>query len=84
MAHFGAGALGFVCLAVSALLVALAMRRQVGWLAGLSLFSALAVSVGFFGGFFLPSPLPGIWFAVGVGWAWLTTTSLCLRRATAH
>jgi hypothetical protein len=83
MAHFGAGTLGFVSWAVSALLVALAMRRQAGWLAALSLLGGLAVVLGFFGGFFLPSPVAGIWLAVVVGWAWLTTTSLYLRRAAA-
>jgi hypothetical protein len=41
------------------------MRRQVGWLAGHSLLSSTAVVFGFLGGFVLPSPVAGIWFAVG-------------------
>jgi hypothetical protein len=83
IAHFGAGALAFVCLAVSAVLAGLALRRTTGWLGGLSLFSGLAVLAGFFGGFFLPSPVAGIWFAVVVGWGWLTVTSLHLRGTAA-
>jgi hypothetical protein len=39
------------------------------------------VLAGFFGGFFLPSPVAGIWFAVVVGWAWLGVTSWWLRGA---
>ena len=52
--------------------------------ARLSAFSGLAVLAGFFGGFFLPSPVAGIWFAVVVGWAWLSVTSWCLRRYMGH
>jgi hypothetical protein len=81
MAHFGIGALAFICLAVSALLAGFALRGAIGWLARLSAFSGLAVLAGFFGGFFLPSPVVGIWFAVVVGWAWLTLTSWRLRPA---
>jgi hypothetical protein len=81
LAHFAAGALGFVCLAMSALLAGAVLRRRVGWLAALSAFSGLAVLAGFFGGFFLPSPVAGIWFAVVVGWAWLGVTSWWLRGA---
>jgi hypothetical protein len=79
LAHFAVGTLGFVSLAVSALLTGLA-RRTTGWLARLSGFSGLAVLAGFFGGFFLPSPVAGIWFAVVVGWAWLSVTSWRLRE----
>jgi hypothetical protein len=81
IAHFAFGALAFVCLAVSALLTGLALRRATGWLAGFSTFSGLAVLAGFFGGFFLPSPVAGIWLAVVIGWAWLSVTSWCLRGA---
>jgi hypothetical membrane protein len=84
LAHFAVGTLGFVCLAMSALLTGLALRRTAGWLARLSAFSGLAVLAGFFGGFFLPSPVAGIWFAVVVGWAWLSVTSWCLRRYMGH
>jgi hypothetical protein len=84
IAHFAFGALAFVGLAVSALLTGLALRRVPGWLARLSAFSGLAVLAGFFGGFFLPSPVAGIWFAVVVGWAWLSVTSWHLRGTTGH
>ncbi len=66
MAHFGIGVLGFVCLAVSALLTGLALRRTAGWLAGLSTFCGLAVLAGFSGGFLLASPVAGIWFEPGL------------------
>jgi hypothetical protein len=36
--------------------------------------------VGFFGGMVLPVGIAGIWFAVVVGWAWLTVLSLGLNR----
>jgi hypothetical protein len=45
--------------------------------------SGLAILVGFFGGFFIPglsSPTAGIWFAVVVGWVWLSALSLKLYR----
>src|SRR5262245_29725081 len=83
MAHFGAGALAFVCLAVSAGLAGLSLRRTTGWLAALSLLSGGAVLAGFFSPFFLSSPVAGIWFAVVVGWGWLTVTSLHLRGTAA-
>ena len=46
-------------------------------LARLSFFSGLAVLLGFLGGFFpgLSSPTLGIWFAVVIGWTWLTVMS---------
>ena len=79
--HFIAGALGFTCLAVSCFAAARAMRRRnASSLARLSLFSGLAVVLGFFGGIFLPMGVAGIWFAVVVGWAWLTVMSLRLKR----
>ena len=82
--HFMAGALGFICLAVSCFLAARAMaRRNAPSLAGLSVLSGLAVVLGFFGGFLLPGislGILGIWFAVVVGWAWLAVMSLHLYR----
>jgi hypothetical protein len=54
--------------------------RHVPSLAVLSLFSGLAVVLGFFGGMVLPVGTLGIWFAVVVGWAWLAVMSLRLSR----
>jgi hypothetical protein len=82
--HFVAGALGFTALGVSALFSAGVMsRRGQPALARLSLASGLAVLLGFFGGFALPSPVAGIWFAVVVGWAWLAIVSMQLRGIVA-
>lgn len=83
--HFVAGALGFTCLAVSCLFAARALsRRGERGLARLSLFSGVAVLLGFFGGPFLPSVSMvtlGIWFSVVVGWVWLAVLSAHLSRA---
>ena len=80
--HFAAGALAFICLAISCFFAARVMsRRNEASLARLSLFSGLAVLVGFFGGMALPFGILGIWFAVIVGWAWLSILSLHLHRA---
>jgi hypothetical protein len=85
MLHFVVGALGFVCFAVSALCAVRPLsRRNEKSLARFSLFSGLAILLGFFGGLFIPgfsSPTAGIWFAVVVGWAWLSVLSLKLYRA---
>jgi hypothetical protein len=79
--HFVAGALTFTLLGVSGLVGAWTMmRRQNASLAALSLFSGLAVLIGFFGGIFSPIGIAGIWFAVVVGWAWLSVLSLQLQR----
>jgi hypothetical protein len=79
--HFIAGALGFTFLAISCFFTSRAMRRRnASSLALLSLVSGLAVVLGFFGGIVLPMGVVGIWFAVVVGWAWLTVMSLRLTR----
>jgi Protein of unknown function (DUF998) len=79
--HFIAGGLGFLCLAISCFAAARTMsRRKLPSLARLSLFSGLAVVLGFFGGMVLPIGILGIWFAVVLGWAWLTLMSLGLIR----
>jgi hypothetical protein len=79
--HFIAGALAFTFLAISGFAAAWTMwRRRMSSLALLSLFSGLAVVLGFFGGLVLPIGILGIWFAVVVGWAWLTVISLRLNR----
>jgi Protein of unknown function (DUF998) len=78
LVHFIAGALAFTFLAISGFAAAWTMRRRVSSLALLSLFSGLAVVLGFFGGMVLPVGILGIWFAVVVGWAWLAVMSLRL------
>jgi hypothetical protein len=79
MIHFAAGSLGFVFLAISCFCATPVMRRRnLSSLALLSLLSGAAVVLGFFGGMVLPIGILGIWFAVVVGWAWLTLMSLRL------
>jgi Protein of unknown function (DUF998) len=81
LTHFITGALGFTFLAISGFTAAWAMwRRSLSSLALLSLISGLSVVFGFFGGMVLPVGILGIWFAVVVGWAWLTVMSLRLNR----
>jgi hypothetical protein len=86
LAHFVAGTLGFVSLAVSCFFAARAMsRRKERSLALISLSSGLAVVLGFFGGFLLSGlGTLGIWFAVVVGWTWLALISLHLRRVASR
>jgi hypothetical protein len=57
-------------------------RRKARVLTMFSLFSGLAVLLGFFGGIFsgVAAGVLGIWFGVIVGWAWLSTLSLHLYR----
>ena len=77
--HFMAGALGFLCLALSGLGAAWALNRlRLPSLALLSLVSGLTVLVGFFGGIVLPLGIVGIWTAVVVGWIWLSVLSMRL------
>jgi hypothetical protein len=77
--HFIVGALGFTFLAISCFFAAWVMwRRQVSSLALLSLFSGVAIVLGFFGGIALPMGVLGIWLAVVAGWAWLALMSLRL------
>ena len=79
--HFAAGGLGFLCLALSGFAAAAALRRRgVPSLALLSLFSGLAVILGFASGLVFPPGILGIWIAVVVGWIWLAVISLGLRR----
>lgn len=84
LVHFIAAMLGFVSLAVSCFLAARAMsHRSKPSLSRLSLFSGLAVVLGFFGGAALsssPAGVLGIWFSVIVGWVWLAVLSLHLGR----
>lgn len=81
--HFAAGASGFLALAVSCIVVAVAMsRRGDSWMARLSLFAGVSVVAGFMAPLLVPAagPVAGIWFAVVVGWAWLAVTSWTLYR----
>lgn len=81
LTHFIAGALGFLCLALSALAAAWTMaRRGQSSLAIVSLLGGLSVLFGFFGGVVLPLGIAGIWFAVVAGWAWLAVLSYRLSR----
>jgi hypothetical protein len=81
LVHFIAGALTFTFLALGGFFGAWTMwRLNLASLAWLSLFSGLSVMFGFFGGFMLPVGTLGIWFAVVVGWAWLSVMSLRLMR----
>lgn len=79
MVHFMVGALGFTALGVSGLFGAWTLfKRGVRGLAWLSVFSAVAVLGGFFGGAMLGAAgVAGIWFAVVVGFGWLAV--LCLH-----
>ena len=77
--HFMAGAFAFLCLALSGLGAAWALKRlQLPSLALLSLVSGLTVLIGFFGGIVLPLGIYGIWTAVVVGWIWLSVLSMRL------
>jgi len=82
--HFIGGALGFLALAVSCIVVGVALfRRRDRAMAALSFVAGLSV----LGGFAMPAVLPatgpvaGIWFSVVVGWIWLGVTSAHLGRA---
>ncbi|MGH9380609.1 MAG: DUF998 domain-containing protein [Thermoanaerobaculia bacterium] len=78
--HFFAGALSFLFLGISGFVAArAAWRRNLSSLAWISLASGLAVVIGFFGGFMLPFGIAGIWFAVVMGFAWLSYLSLRLN-----
>jgi hypothetical protein len=82
--HLLGGALGFLALAVSCFVVAVAMlRRRNPWMAGLSFLSGISVVAGFFAPALLPAsgPVAGIWFSVVVGWTWLALTSVHLFRS---
>lgn len=77
--HFIVGALTFTSLGISGLCAAWALRRRAASLAALSLVSGVSVLGGFFGGIALPIGVAGIWFAVIVGWLWLSVLSLRLE-----
>jgi hypothetical protein len=79
--HFAAGALGFLCLALSGFAAARALRgRGMFMLAPISLFSGITVVLGFLSGLVAPPGLLGIWIAVVVGWMWLAVVSVGLKR----
>ena len=79
--HFAAGALGFLCLALSGFAAARTLRGRGGLLlAPISLFSGITVVLGFLSGMLAPPGILGIWIAVVVGWIWLAVMSLGLKR----
>jgi hypothetical protein len=83
LTHFAAAALAFTSLGITCFLGARAMARlNARTLMRFSLFSGLAVLLGFFGGIFsgVAAGVLGIWFSVVVGWAWLSVLSLHLYR----
>lgn len=86
MIHFAAGAIGFLSLAVSCLVVARALsKRKASAIARLSVVSGIAVIAGFFAPAVfssLSAATAGIWFSVVVGWAWLAITSVHLYRTS--
>ena len=83
LVHFAAGSLGFAALGISCFFAGWAMwRRRVSSLAIFSFLSGVGVLFGFFGGLVLPIGILGIWFAVFVGFAWLTILYLRLSHQT--
>jgi hypothetical protein len=81
--HFVFGAIGFLALASSCVVVGFGLRRRGdGAMAALSVLAGGVVAIGFFGPMFLPIPggIAGIWVAVVVGWGWLAATSMHLYR----
>ena len=77
--HFVAGAIAFASVGFSGLAAAWTFWRQrMTPLALLSLFSGLSVLFGFFGGM-VTVGIVGIWFAVVVGWLWLSVVSIRLK-----
>jgi len=84
--HFVAGALGFLCWAVSGVLTGRALsRRSQRAMGRFSVASGIIVAVAFFGGVPLSSGVGGvlaIWLSVVVGWTWLTLTSIHLSRTS--
>jgi hypothetical protein len=79
--HFVSGAIAFASVGFSGLAAAWRFWRQrMMPLALLSLFSGLSVLLGFFGGM-VTVGIVGIWFAVVVGWLWLSVVSMRLKTA---
>ena len=82
--HLAAGAIGFVSLAVAAVIVGAWFRRERRRGAALTSFVAAAVIVlGFVGGAALamvPAGVGLLWLAVLAGWAWLAIASLTAYR----
>jgi hypothetical protein len=86
--HLAFGAIGFLCLAAAALVVAAwcAQRSEPSW-ARYSRISAAVVAVGFFGGAILSTQTLGVlslWIAVVAGWVWLGATSVHVYRTVPH
>ncbi|MCP3804347.1 DUF998 domain-containing protein [Allokutzneria sp. A3M-2-11 16] len=86
--HLAFGAVGFLCLAIAAFVVAgwFAKRGEVRQ-ALYSRVSGAVVALGFIGGAALATSAVGVaclWIAVVTGWAWLAVTSVGLYRTVPH
>src|SRR5690606_7987559 len=86
--HLAFGAVGFVCLAAAAFVVAgwCARRTEDAW-ARYSRISGALVAVGFVAGAALATQTAGVialWVAVVAGWAWLAAMSVHLYRTVPH
>lgn len=88
LAHFGAGTVGFVALAVAAALAARWFTSQAhGGTARLSYAAAAVIVVGFVGGAALASSAAGVaalWLVVVVGFGWLLVASSRAYRIVPH
>ncbi|MGW2094348.1 DUF998 domain-containing protein [Promicromonospora sukumoe] len=84
--HLAFGGVGFVSLAVGALLLGgWFARRGEGRAAVWSRVAGVVVLVGFVGGVALgPSGMAGLWLAVVAGFAWLLLASVRLYRTVPH
>jgi hypothetical protein len=83
--HFVAGSVAFLAIAGSCIAMAVAMwRRGTRSMALVSVFSGLAVFLGFFGPMLLATSagIAGIWISVVVGWVWLGVLSVHLYRTS--
>jgi hypothetical protein len=88
LVHFGAGAVGFVALAVAAVLAGrwFSSQRQSGT-ARMSYVAAVVIGAGFVGGAALSSNAAGVavlWLVVVVGFAWLLIASVRAYRIAPH
>ncbi|AYY12600.1 DUF998 domain-containing protein [Actinobacteria bacterium YIM 96077] len=86
--HLAFGAIGFLVLAIAAIMIARwCTGRGETRLALYSRLSALVIVAGFLAGAALATETPGVlalWIAVVAGWAWLATTSIHLYRTIPH
>lgn len=86
--HLAFGAIGFLALAIAAIVIARwsARRDEARW-ARYSFISGVVIIAGFLTGAALATETLGVaalWVAVVVGWAWLAATSIHLYRTVPH